>query len=70
VVIRYEIIIYWSEEDQAYIAQVPELAGCMAGGQSYEEAIKNAQQVISEWIETARSLGRPIPEPKGRLLFA
>ena len=67
---RYEIIIYWSHDDEAYIAEVPELAGCMADGQSYEEAISNAQRVIAEWIETARSLGRPIPEPKGRLAYA
>lgn len=68
--IRYELIIYWSEEDQAFVVDVPELPGCMADGQSYEEAVTNAQGVIEEWIETARGLGRPIPEPKGRLLFA
>lgn len=64
------MIIYWSEEDQAYIAEVPELAGCMADGNSYQEAVRNAEQVIAEWIETAVELGRPIPEPKGRLLYA
>jgi len=64
------MIIYWSEEDQAYIAEVPELAGCMADGSSNQEAVKNAEQVIAEWIETAVELGRYIPEPKGRLLYA
>jgi predicted RNase H-like HicB family nuclease len=67
---KYEMIIYWSEEDQAYIAEVPELAGCMADGGSYQEAVNNAEQVIAEWIETAVELGRYIPEPKGRLLYA
>lgn len=68
--IRYEIIIYWSDEDDAFVAEVPELPGCMADGQTYQEAISNAEIVIREWIETARELGRPIPEPKGRLLYA
>ena len=67
---KYEMIIYWSEEDQAYIAEVPELAGCMADGSSYQDAVKNAERVIAEWIETAVELGRYIPEPKGRLLYA
>ncbi|HEX5725819.1 MAG TPA: type II toxin-antitoxin system HicB family antitoxin [Longimicrobiaceae bacterium] len=67
---RYEIIIYWSDEDQAFIAEVPELPGCAADGATYAEAISNAEVIIGEWIETARELGRPIPEPKGRLLFA
>ena len=67
---KYEVIVYWSEEDAAYIAQVPELPGCMADGVTYEEALKNAQVVISEWIETAMSLGREIPSPKGRLTYA
>ncbi len=67
---KYEIIIYWSEEDQAYIAEVPELPGCSADGATYDEAIKNAEVVISEWIETAQSLGRTIPQPKGKLMFA
>lgn len=67
---KYEMIIYWSEEDQAYIVEVPELAGCMADGNSYQEAVNNAEQVIAEWIETATELGRHIPEPKGRLLYA
>ena len=68
--IRYEVIIYWSDEDQAFIAEVPELAGCMADGQTYQEALNNAQVVIDEWVETAKELGRPIPEPKGRLIYA
>jgi predicted RNase H-like HicB family nuclease len=67
---RYEVIIYWSEEDQAFIGEVPELAGCAADGATYSEAISNVEVVIGEWIETARELGRPIPEPKGRLLYA
>ncbi|HBY98071.1 MAG: type II toxin-antitoxin system HicB family antitoxin [Ardenticatenaceae bacterium] len=68
--IRYEIIIYWSGEDQAFIAEVPELPGCMADGATYQEALANAEVVIREWIETAQELGRPIPEPKGRLMYA
>jgi predicted RNase H-like HicB family nuclease len=67
---RYEIIIYWSEEDQAFIAEVPELPGCAADGASYFETLANLEGVIDEWIETARELGRPIPEPKGRLMYA
>ncbi len=68
--IRYELIIYWSDEDQSFIVEVPELPGCMADGESYEDAVANARRVIEEWIETARELGRPIPEPKGRLIYA
>jgi predicted RNase H-like HicB family nuclease len=67
---RYEIIIYWREEDQAYIAEVPELAGCAADGATYQEALAQAEIVIDEWMETAKELGRQIPEPQGRLLFA
>ena len=67
---RYEIIIYWSEEDQAYIAAVPELPGCTADGPTYQEALAQVEVVIGEWIETAKELGRQVPEPKGRLLFA
>jgi predicted RNase H-like HicB family nuclease len=67
---RYEIIIYWSEEDGAFLAEVPELPGCMADGQTYQDALTNVERVIQEWIETAKELGRPIPEPRGRLLFA
>ncbi len=68
--IKYEMIIYWSKEDDAFIVEVPELPGCMADGKTYEEAIKNALVVIREWIETAKELGREIPELKGRLLYA
>ncbi len=68
--IRYEIIIYWSKDDQAFIAEVPELPGCAADGATYQEALANAETVISEWIETARDLGRPIPEPRGKLMYA
>jgi predicted RNase H-like HicB family nuclease len=67
---RYEIIMYWSEEDQAFIAEVPELPGCAADGTTYQEALANVQVIITEWIETAKELGRPIPQPKGRLLYA
>ena len=67
---KYEIIIYWSEEDKKYIAEVPELPGCMADGDTHEEVIRNVQIIISEWIETAMLLGRTIPEPKGRLMYA
>jgi len=67
---KYEIIIYWSEEDGAFLAEVPELPGCMADGQTYQEALTHAERIIQEWIETAKDLGRPIPEPKGRLLYA
>ncbi len=66
---RYEIILYWSNEDQAYIAEVPELPGCMADGSSYQQAIANAEVIIDEWIETAQELGRTVPEPKGRRLM-
>ena len=68
--IRYEIILHWSEADQAFIAEVPELAGCAADGATYQEALANIEVVIAEWIETARELGRSIPEPRGRLMFA
>ncbi len=68
--IRYEIILYWSKQDAAFIAQVPELPGCAADGATYQEAVANVEVVIREWIETARELGRPIPEPRGRLIYA
>ena len=68
--IRYELIIYWSEEDEAFVVEVPELPGCMADGATYQEALANAETAIQEWIETARELGRPIPEPQGRLIYA
>lgn len=67
---KYEIIIYWSEEDEAFIAEVPELAGCMADGETYQAALANAEIIIQEWLETAQELGYKIPEPKGRLVFA
>ncbi len=68
--IRYEMIVYWSEEDEAFIVEVPELPGCMADGATYQEAVANAEVIVQEWIEAARELGRPIPEPKGRLVYA
>ncbi|MPZ12695.1 MAG: type II toxin-antitoxin system HicB family antitoxin [Deltaproteobacteria bacterium] len=67
---KYEIIIYWSEEDQAYIAEVPELPGCAADGKTYKQALANVEVIIHEWIETAKELKRTVPEPKGRLLYA
>ena len=67
---KYERIVFWSEKDQAFIVDVPELPGCMADGATVEEAIQNAERVITEWLEIATEDGRPIPEPKGRLLFA
>ena len=67
---RYEMILYWSDDDEAFIVEVPELPGCMADGATHEEALSNAKVVIAEWIETARELGRPIPEPRGRLMYA
>jgi predicted RNase H-like HicB family nuclease len=67
---KYEVIIYWSEEDRAFIAQLPELLGCAADGENYQEALQNLEIIMQEWIETANALGRPIPQPKGRLMFA
>lgn len=67
---KYEVIIYWSKDDQAFVAEVPELPGCAADGATHREALANVETVIQEWIETAKNLGRPIPEPKGRLAFA
>ncbi|MFQ5713001.1 MAG: type II toxin-antitoxin system HicB family antitoxin [Candidatus Scalinduaceae bacterium] len=67
---KYEIIIYWSKDDEAFIAEVPELAGCMSDGKTYQEALTNVQEVIKEWIETAEALGREIPVPRGRLKYA
>lgn len=67
---KYEIIIFWSEEDNCFIAEVPELDGCMADGSTYLEALTNAEVIINEWIETAKSLNREIPKPKGRIAFA
>jgi predicted RNase H-like HicB family nuclease len=68
--IKYEVILYWSAEDNAFIAEVPELPGCMADGSTYQEALTNVEQIAKEWIETARELGREIPEPKGKLIYA
>jgi predicted RNase H-like HicB family nuclease len=67
---KYEVIIYWSEEDEAFIAEVPELPGCAADGATRQSALRNVDVVIKQWIETAKSLGRTIPQPKGRLVFA
>ena len=67
---KYEIIMYWSKEDNAFIVEVPELSGCMADGPTREQALHQAEVVIQEWIETAQQLGRPIPEPRGRLIYA
>jgi predicted RNase H-like HicB family nuclease len=67
---KFEIVLYWSQEDQALIAEVPELSGCAADGNSYREALANVEVVLQEWIETAKGLGRAIPAPKGRLVFA
>ena len=65
---RYEIIIFWSDEDAAFVADVPELPGCMAHGASHAEALANAEEAVQLWLETAQELGRPIPQPKGRRL--
>jgi len=67
---KYEIIIYWSDKDNGYLVEVPELPGCMADGKTYREALSNAEKIIQEWIDTAKELGRPILSPKGRLLYA
>ena len=67
---KYEVILYWSNEDTSYIAEVPELAGCMADGETMQIALENAHTVIEEWIETAKLMGREIPTPKGKLAFA
>jgi predicted RNase H-like HicB family nuclease len=67
---KYEMVIYWSKDDEAFLVEVPELPGCMADGRTYEQAVANAKVIIQEWIETAKEEGRPIPEPKGRLMYA
>jgi predicted RNase H-like HicB family nuclease len=67
---KYEVIIYWSEEDEAFIAEVPELPGCAADGPTYKDALANVEVVMQEWMDTVKELGRPIPKPKGRLVFA
>ncbi|MEG4498175.1 type II toxin-antitoxin system HicB family antitoxin [Microcoleus sp. F10-B4] len=69
-IMKYEVIIYWSDEDQAFIAEVPELPGCAADGETYQEALQNLEIIMQEWVETARQLGRSIPQPKNRLMFA
>jgi predicted RNase H-like HicB family nuclease len=68
--LKYEIILYWSNDDEAFIAEVPELPGCSADGATYQEALAHAEQIIREWLETASELGRSIPKPRGRLLYA
>lgn len=67
---RYEMIVYWSDEDQSFVVEVPELPGCMADGPTYREAVANAEKVIEEWVQTAKELGREIPVPRGRLRYA
>jgi predicted RNase H-like HicB family nuclease len=67
---KYEMFIYWSKEDKSYIAEVPELPGCVADGKTYQEAVSNAEIVINEWIETAKELGRDIPQAKEKLMYA
>ena len=67
---NFEIIIYWSNEDNAFVAEVPELPGCMADGKTYQEAVTNVEVIVEEWIQSAKELGRPIPEPRGRLIYA
>ena len=67
---KYEVIIYWSDADRAFLAEIPELPGCMSDGATYQEALRNVEVIAQEWIETTKELGRPIPEPKGRLIFA
>ena len=67
---NYEIIIYWSEEDGAFVAEVPELPGCMADGKTYQEAVAHVEVIVEEWVQTAKELGRPIPQPRGRLMYA
>ena len=68
--VKYGVVLHWSDEDEAFIAEVPELPGCAADGATHQKALSNVEVIIQEWIETARSLGRPIPEPRGRLVFA
>jgi len=67
--LRYEIIMYWSDEDQAFIAEVPELPGCAADGETYQAALQNVEVIMQEWIDTAQELGRIVPQPKGRLML-
>jgi predicted RNase H-like HicB family nuclease len=67
---KYEMIIYWSQEDHAYIVEVPELPGCMTDGQTYQQAVSNAEVIMGEWVETAKELGRSVPQPRGKLMYA
>ncbi|HKS81056.1 MAG TPA: type II toxin-antitoxin system HicB family antitoxin [Candidatus Acidoferrales bacterium] len=67
---KYEVIIYWSAKDEAFIAEVPELPGCASDGNTYREALANFEEIIREWMDVAKEIGRPIPQPKGRLVFA
>ena len=67
---RYELVVYWSQDDDGFVVEVPELPGCMSDGKTYQEAVSNAEIVIAEWIETAKALGRTIPEPRGKLMYA
>jgi predicted RNase H-like HicB family nuclease len=67
---KYEMVIYWSSEDDSFIVEVPELPGCMADGRTYQEAVANAEVVVKEWLETAREIGRPVPLPRGKLMYA
>ena len=67
---KYEIIIYWSDDDSAFIAEVPELAGCMADGATYQDALANVEVIIEQWVATAKEIGRPVPKPRGRLMYA
>ncbi len=67
---KYEVILYWSDEDQAFIAEVPELPGCMADGRTYREALRNVERIAKEWVAVAKELGREIPRPRGRLMYA
>jgi len=69
-ILKSQMVVYWSDDDDSYIVEVPELPGCMADGKTYEEAIKNTLVIIKEWIETANELGRYIPKPRGRLIYA
>jgi predicted RNase H-like HicB family nuclease len=67
---KYEMVVYWSEDDESFVVDVPELHGCMADGKTYQEAVSNAEIIIQEWIDTANEVGRIVPEPKGRLMYA
>lgn len=67
---KYEIIIYWSDDDAAFIAEAPELAGCMADGETYQNALANVETIIEQWIATAKEVGRSIPKSRGRLMYA